>query len=279
MVRYNKKRKSGGRNKDTGLAAVTAGAGILLVLILAVAIGIFINNSKKQREEVEAEIAAWEELESPQEAGEEDGVENSPDEQDSSLKEEDTQDPQQTGEGRSEEETKEKQEDQAVQESAKEPGAAVGVGALDDAQDPQSSGAAGNEQAGAAVTVSGLDRDETESLSMGIDVSKYQGTIDWAKVRQSGVEFAMIRVGYRAKSTGEILEDPTARYNMQEAQAAGIKIGAYFFSSAVSREEAKEEAAFTKDIIAKYRITYPVAYNCEDFQSPDSRQYGLDAGR
>ena len=278
MVRYNKKRKSGGRNKDTGLAAVTAGAGILLVLILAVAIGIFINNSTKQREEVEAEIAAWEELESPQEAGEEDGVENSPDEQDSSLKEEDTQDPQQTGEGRSEEETKEKQEDQAVQESAKEPGAAVGVGALDDAQDPQSSGAAGNEQAGAAVTVSGLDRDETESLSMGIDVSKYQGTIDWAKVRQSGVEFAMIRVGYRAKSTGEILEDPTARYNMQEAQAAGIKIGAYFFSSAVSREEAKEEAAFTKDIIAKYRITYPVAYNCEDFQSPDSRQYGLDAG-
>lgn len=65
MDRYNKKRKSGGRNKDTGLAAVTAGAGILLVLILAVAIGIFINNSKKQREEVEAEIAAWEELESP----------------------------------------------------------------------------------------------------------------------------------------------------------------------------------------------------------------------
>ena len=86
----------------------------------------------------------------------------------------------------------------------------------------------------------------------------------------------MIRVGYRAKSTGEIFEDPTARYNMQEAQAAGIKLGAYFFSSAVTLEEARAEAAFTSGIIAKYKITYPVAYNCEDFLSSDSRQYGLD---
>ncbi len=89
----------------------------------------------------------------------------------------------------------------------------------------------------------------------------------------------MIRVGYRAKSTGEIFEDPTARYNMQEAQAAGIQTGAYFFSSAITAEEAKEEAAFTANIIAKYKITYPVAFNCEDFRSPDSRQYGLDAAQ
>lgn len=152
----------------------------------------------------------------------------------------------------------------------------IQVGALYDEQDPQADGAAGTETNGAQVTVSAINKDETGSITMGIDVSKYQGTIDWAKVKESGVEFAMVRVGYRAKSTGEIFEDPTARYNMQEAQAAGIKLGAYFFSCAVTEEEARQEAAFTKDIIAKYKITYPVAYNCEDFASPDSRQYGLD---
>ncbi|MCH5250021.1 MAG: glycoside hydrolase family 25 [Lachnospiraceae bacterium] len=153
----------------------------------------------------------------------------------------------------------------------------VGVGALDDAQDPQSSAAAGNDGSGAEVTVAGINEDEVTGMAMGIDVSKYQGTIDWGKVKASGVEFAMIRVGYRAKSTGEIFEDPTARYNMQEAQNAGIMIGAYFFSSAITQDEAKAEAVFTKNIIAKYRITYPVAYNCEDFQSFDSRQFGMDS--
>ncbi len=153
----------------------------------------------------------------------------------------------------------------------------VSTGALDDAEDPQSSGAAGNEETGAEVTLSKDNEAETSDITLGIDVSKYQGTINWAEVKASGVDFAMIRVGYRAKSTGEIFEDPTARYNMQEAQAAGIQIGAYFFSSAVTRDEAKEEAAFTANLIAKYRITYPVAFNCEDFRSPDSRQNGLDA--
>lgn len=155
----------------------------------------------------------------------------------------------------------------------------VSVGALDDAEDPQNSGAAGNEGTGAEVTVSKTNKDETTTVTLGIDVSKYQGTINWAEVKASGVDFAMIRVGYRAKSTGEIFEDPAARYNMQEAQAAGVKIGAYFFSSAITKEEAREEAAFTANIIARYKITYPVAFNCEDFQSPDSRQYGLDAAQ
>lgn len=153
----------------------------------------------------------------------------------------------------------------------------IAVGALDDEEDPQSyEKTDGETGAGAQVAVTGISADETGEITMGIDVSKYQGTIDWSKVKESGIDFAMIRVGYRAKSTGEIFEDPTARYNMQEAQAAGIMLGAYFFSSAVTEEEARQEAVFTKNIIAKYKITYPVAYNCEDFQSPESRQYGLD---
>lgn len=152
------------------------------------------------------------------------------------------------------------------------------VGALDDDQDPQSSGTTGYmEEAGAEVNIANISPDEFSGQTVGIDVSKHQGTIDWSKVKAAGIDFAMIRVGYRAKDTGEIFEDPTARYNMQEAQAAGVMLGAYFFSTAVTREEAKAEAAFTKDIIAKYRITYPVAYNCEGFQFSGSRQYGLDA--
>lgn len=171
-------------------------------------------------------------------------------------------------------------ENTSVQSSGADVQTEVTVGALDDEQDPQApqgSDSVENVDNGAEVTVAAIGENEVTGITIGIDVSKYQGTIDWNKVKAAGVEFAMIRVGYRAKSTGEIFEDPTARYNMQEAQAAGVKIGAYFFSTAVTEEEARAEAAFTKDIISKYRITYPVAYNCEGYQAADSRQYGLDA--
>ena len=84
---------------------------------------------------------------------------------------------------------------------------------------------------------------ETDETTFGIDVARYQGTIDWKEVAQSGIDFAMIRVGYRGMTDGIIKEDPNGRYNLQEASKAGIKIGAYFFSTAVSEEEAKEEAA------------------------------------
>lgn len=241
---------------------VLIGLGVLGAVIIVVVVILFVaflNGSRKERESVETQLGLWEEVTEEELSGE------SPSDEDFQT------------------EDSNMQEEKAMTTASPSPSAEqaaklqteVTVGALDDAQDPQSGGAAGNEQAGAEITVAPLGKDETQQLTMGIDVSKYQGTIDWAKVKASGVEFAMIRVGYRAKSTGEIFEDPTARYNMQEAQAAGIKVGAYFFSSAVTQDEARAEAAFTKEIIAKYRITYPVAYNCEDFQSADSRQYGL----
>ena len=75
---------------------------------------------------------------------------------------------------------------------------------------------------------------ESSNASLGIDVSRYQGQIDWSLVAQSGVQFAMIRVGYRTQATGVLNEDPYARYNLQEAQKYGIKVGAYFFSSAIN---------------------------------------------
>lgn len=116
---------------------------------------------------------------------------------------------------------------------------------------------------------------EVAQPCLGIDVSRYQGQIDWAQVAASGIQFAMIRVGFRTQSTGVLNEDPYARYNLQEATKAGIKVGAYFFSSAVSAEEAVEEAVFTANILDKYQITFPVAYDCEGFRNSTSRQYLL----
>ncbi len=112
-------------------------------------------------------------------------------------------------------------------------------------------------------------------ISYGIDVSKWQDKIDWQKVKETGIDFAMIRVGYRTQKTGVIFEDPFARYNLQEASRAGIKLGAYFFSTATTKKEALEEAAWLCSVIDQYPITYPVVYNCEGFRSFGSRQYNM----
>lgn len=116
---------------------------------------------------------------------------------------------------------------------------------------------------------------ETDETTMGIDVSKFQGTVDWSAVADSGIDFAMIRIGYRSEDTGEIKADTNAKFNMQEAAANGIKIGAYFFSTAVSEGEAIEEAQWVANYISRYPITYPVVYDCENYEKSSSRQYGL----
>ena len=116
---------------------------------------------------------------------------------------------------------------------------------------------------------------ETDEITTGIDVSEFQGNIDWKAVADSGIDFAMIRVGYRGMKNGEIKEDACAKYNLQEASKNGLKIGAYFFFTAVTEEEAKEEAEWTKNLLSGYPVTYPVAYNCEGFQNPSSRQFEL----
>ena len=116
---------------------------------------------------------------------------------------------------------------------------------------------------------------ETDEITTRIDVSEFQGNIDWKAVADSGIDFAMIRVGYRGMKNGEIKEDACAKYNLQEASKNGLKIGAYFFSTAVTEEEAKEEAEWTKNLLSGYPVTYPVAYNCEGFQNPSSRQFEL----
>ncbi|MBE6861545.1 MAG: glycoside hydrolase [Ruminococcus sp.] len=97
----------------------------------------------------------------------------------------------------------------------------------------------------------------------GIDVSTHQGDIDWAQVKAAGVEFAIIRVGYRTYGGGEINFDDSFAKNLSEADAAGIKTGVYFFSQAISAEEAIAEADAVIDAIEPYNVTYPVVYDWE----------------
>jgi len=146
-----------------------------------------------------------------------------------------------------------------------------------DENDPQDP--AGQEQ-GSQVDVARLlvsERvQEQQRVTIGIDVSRYQGTIDWSQVAGTGIDFAMIRVGYRSpEQDREIYADTNARYNMQEAQAAGIQVGVYFFSTASTEEEAREEALWVAEYISQYQITYPVAFDCEGYEREGSVLYDL----
>ena len=126
------------------------------------------------------------------------------------------------------------------------------------------------------ATVKVKDVPKKQQRSNGIDVSKWQGKINWKQVKQSGVDFAIIRIGYRGEN-GEIFKDETADYNLQQAASAGILTGVYFFSTATSKREAEQEAAFVINAIKGYSISYPVAYDCEGYMNPDSRMHQLSA--
>lgn len=107
--------------------------------------------------------------------------------------------------------------------------------------------------------------DEPRVKKKGIDVSYAQGEIDWKKVADSGVEFAIIRAGRgRAGSNNEMKEDDYFRQNIEQAQKYGIDVGVYFYSYASTVAEAQEEARFYVDIIKGYEIQYPVILDMEE---------------
>lgn len=105
--------------------------------------------------------------------------------------------------------------------------------------------------------------DDTVKTFKGIDVSIYQGDIDWKKVKQSGVDFAIIRCGFRGYVTGSVNEDANFKKNIKGAKDAGIKVGVYFFSQALTVDEALEEAEFCLDLVGDYELDYPVVYDWE----------------
>lgn len=105
----------------------------------------------------------------------------------------------------------------------------------------------------------------------GIDVSKYQGDIDWTAVASDGVEYAFVRLGLRGYGSGKLVLDEYFDQNMRGAGAAGIKTGVYFFTQAITVEEAVEEADYVLDNIKDYDVSYPIVFDVEMIVNDDGR--------
>lgn len=117
------------------------------------------------------------------------------------------------------------------------------------------------------------DEENGVTARFGIDVSEFQGEeIDWKQVKDSGVEFVLIRLGYRAYGdTGALVLDAMYEQNMENALEAGLDVGVYFFSQAISKEEAEEEARFVLEHLKGFDISGPVVYDTEDIDWDTAR--------
>ncbi|WP_022777221.1 glycoside hydrolase family 25 protein [Butyrivibrio sp. AE3009] len=113
--------------------------------------------------------------------------------------------------------------------------------------------------------------DTSFSFKSGIDVSRFQGEIDWEKVKNAGVDFAIIRAGLRGTTEGKLLVDDYFEYNIKNATENGIEVGVYFYSQAVNAEEAKEEVQMVLDLIEPYKVTFPVVIDIESADSDSAR--------
>ena len=116
----------------------------------------------------------------------------------------------------------------------------------------------------------------TGNSRVGIDVSKWNGEIDWDRVRNAGVEFAIVRAGYRGSVTGSLVEDPCFAANMKGAAASGVPVGVYFFTQAVNEVEAVEEASVVLQLVKQYSLDYPIFIDTEG-AGGNGRADGLDA--
>ena len=113
---------------------------------------------------------------------------------------------------------------------------------------------------------------------LGVDVSSHQGVIDWQAVADSGVEFAMIRIGFRGYLEGEINADTMARANIEGAKAAGLDVGVYFFSQALTRQEAAREAAWCVTFLENTELEMPLVFDWEHVESAEARTAGFEDG-
>ena len=109
----------------------------------------------------------------------------------------------------------------------------------------------------------------------GIDVSEHQGEINWSKVKEAGVDFAFIRIGYRTYDQGNIKDDYYFKYNIENAKANGIDVGVYFFSQAIDVDEAIEEAKYVIKKLKPYDLDLPVAFDMEEVSGFMDRIYWM----
>ena len=108
-----------------------------------------------------------------------------------------------------------------------------------------------------------------------IDVSSNQDVIDWDAVKAAGVEYAIMRAGYRTYGSGVIKTDELCYWNLKQAKKAGIKVGVYFFSQAINTEEAEEEAQFVLDLIHHTELDLPIYYDTEEINYDSARTDSL----
>ena len=110
-----------------------------------------------------------------------------------------------------------------------------------------------------------------------MDVSTYQGEVDWQAVAADGIDFAILRLGYRGYTEGGLFMDESFSRNLQGALDAGLEVGVYFFSQAITPEEAEAEAAYILNAIDGYTVTYPIAFDWEPIApGSNARTEGLD---
>ncbi len=113
------------------------------------------------------------------------------------------------------------------------------------------------------------------SGTIGIDVSKYQRNINWQKVKNAGINFVIIRCGYRGYGSGVLVQDPMFASHITGAKAAGLRVGIYFFSQAISEAEAVEEASMAVKLANQYGINMPIAIDSEYAAGGAGRADGL----
>lgn len=139
------------------------------------------------------------------------------------------------------------------------------------------------EDSGEKDALADADKSEIKELKAftgrtkaGIDVSKWQGEIDWDKVKNAGVEFAIVRSGYRGSVTGSLVQDPCFDKYMKGAAASGIPVGVYFFTQATNEVEAVEEASAVIQWVKEYSLEYPIFIDTEG-AGGNGRADSLDA--
>lgn len=110
---------------------------------------------------------------------------------------------------------------------------------------------------------------------VGVDISKFQETVDFDRVKRAGIDFVMLRVGARGYGTGQLILDEYFADNIRRATEAGLDVGVYFFSQAITKEEAIEEANMVIQNVWGYEITYPVAYDMELIENDTARTDAL----
>ena len=120
-----------------------------------------------------------------------------------------------------------------------------------------------------------LDESTGVATRKGIDVSRFQGKINWKKVANDGIDYAYIRLGYRGYGSGKIVLDDTYEYNLENANAAGLDTGVYFFTEAISEREGIEEAEFVLENLEGQNIDLPIVLDVEESASSDSRTKDL----